>query len=141
MNDILTNNYNKNPTNIADLFKVLDNENFYISSDSIMIRNSVLVKNRVYLVVEFLDNGEIKHYPIKMLHAYRKGFHVLIFGMDLTTNEFIYKKLRLDADSVKCDWLIVEIDFFDDNQLFENLNKFDLKNKLVRGWRSAQLIL
>ena len=130
MNDLIKNHKNKSPILITDLFRKLDDDKFFIDSDCVFTNNNILVKNRVYDIIDFLDNGGINQYHVKMLHAYLKGFYFIFVGIDLLTGEFMYRRHRLDARMLACDWLVVDLDFFD-NEINEYFIRFASKKKIL----------
>lgn len=128
MNDLLNNHLKKTPPRIADLFRELGDEAFFINSECVITKNQILVKNRVYQILDFLDNYEIRINYIKLLHAYLKGFDAYVVGIDIVTGELIHRHHRLDSEISVCDWVIIDLDFFE-KEVNENTIRFSCKRK------------
>ena len=127
MNDFLKDSSKKQPR-ISDLFRELGDEAFLINSDCIFTKNKILVKNRIYQILDLLDNGAFNLFHIKLLHAYLKGFDVFIVGIDIVTGEVLYRHHRLDAGILPCDFLIVDLDYFE-KEVSEDTIRFFCKRK------------
>lgn len=123
-------NLQKKPTHITDLFRELGDEAFFINSDCVFTKNKILVKNRVYEVLDFLDNGGISLFHIKLLHAYLKGFDAVIVGIDIVSGEVMHRTHRLDTGILPCEWVILDLNFFD-TEIDENIIRFSCKKKIL----------
>ncbi len=128
MNDIMKNILKKTPPRIPDLFRELGDDAFFIKSDCVLTKNQILVKNRIYEVLDFLDNAKIRLNHFKLLHAYLKGFDAYIVGIDIVTGEIIYRHHRLDTEVSVCDWVIIDLDFFE-KEVNENVIRFSFNRK------------
>ncbi|HKJ80961.1 MAG TPA: hypothetical protein VJ954_02975 [Ignavibacteriaceae bacterium] len=128
MNDLLNSHLKKTPPRVPDLFRELGDDAFFVNSDCVITKNQILVKNRVYEILDFLDNYKIRINHIKLLHAYLKGFDAFIVGIDIVSCEVIFRHHRLDTEISVCDWVIIDLDFFE-KEVNENTIRFSCKRK------------
>ena len=119
-------NSQRKPTRITDLFKELGDEAFFINSVCIYTKNQIIVKNRSYELFDLLDNGGMRFCYFKFLHAYLKGFDVVIAGVDIVTGEVLHRTHRLDAGILPCDWLVLDLESFD-KEINENSIRFSFQ--------------
>jgi hypothetical protein len=127
MNDIL-NNLSKNPPpKIKDYYRVLGDEGFYINSYCINTKNHIIVKDRVYQIVDFLKNAETHIIYFKFKEAYLKGYTVYIIGIEIASGDFIYCHHRLNG-ILDCNWMLNEIDLFE-KEANEDTIRFSCKRK------------
>ena len=118
----------KSSQRIPNFFRELGDDAFFINSECVFTKNQILVKNRVYEILDFLNKGKIHINHVKLLHAYLKGFKVFIVGLDIVTGEVLYRHHRLGNEITVCDWLIIDLDFFK-KEVNENLIRFSCKRK------------
>jgi hypothetical protein len=97
----------------------INNDAFFILSDCVNTKNHILVKDRVYEIVDFLKNAETKITHIKFKEAYVRGFEVYVVGIEITKGDLIYCHHRLNSGILNCDWMIVDLDLFEktDNEV------------------------
>lgn len=128
MNDFSKTPVNKTPPRITDLFRELGDEAFFVNSECTLTKNQILVKNRIYEILDFLDEGKIRITYIKLLHAYLKGFDAYIIGIDIVTGEVIHRQHRLGTEISICDWVIIDLDYFE-KEVNENSIRFSCNRK------------
>lgn len=128
MDTILNNLSNKLLPRISDFFRVLGDDAFFILSDCVNTKNHLLVKDRVYEIVDFLKNAETKITHIKFKEAYLKGYEVYVVGIEIVTGELIYCHHRLNNKILNCDWVIVDLDLFE-KEANEDTIRFFCKRK------------
>ena len=128
MNDLVNNSAKKLPPRISDLFLELGDDAFFINSDCVFSKNRIIVKNRIYLILDLLDNGGFRLNHIKFMHAYLKGFDAFIVGIDIVKGEVFYRHHRLDNSILPCDWLIIDLDYFE-TDVNENTIRFSCTKK------------
>jgi len=131
MDNSFQNTQKKPPTRITDLFQELGDEAFLINSICVYTNNQIIVKNRIYELFDLLDNGGMRFCYLKLLHAYLKGFDVVIVGIDIVTGEVLFRTHRLDAGIIPCDWLLLDLESFE-KEINENTIRFSFKRNSLK---------
>ncbi len=113
MSEVLNPSFKKPVPCISDLFQKVGNDAFLIKSDIIITKNQILIKNNIYLILDFLDLGEMHFTHIKLLHTFTKEFMLFIIGVDIKSGGIIKRIHRLDTELMPSEFVIIDLDFFE----------------------------
>jgi hypothetical protein len=90
MNQLPVNPKNKPNTLISDLFYPVGEESWFVNNVCVFCDNQLLVKNRIYHMLDFLDAGGIKLTYLKLLDVFLKGFEVLLLDLILKKEKLLF---------------------------------------------------
>ena len=90
---------------------------FYIDSECIMTENKIINVLEQYDLIEFRDGGGIVMRDVRFWHALMKNNVLKIVVNDTDSNKVLHRTHCTNDESVPCDWLLVEKNYFNDDLL------------------------
>ena len=85
---------------------------FVIDAPCIFCENKIIRVQEKYDLLDFLDNGHLSERTLKFWYAVLKGYTLKIILLDTKTGKLLHRTHRMDNDSIPCDWLLIEKDYF-----------------------------
>ena len=89
---------------------------FYINAFCIFTENKILKPLQIYDLLDFGDECSFDLRKVRFWHATLKGFTLKIIVLEIQSGEIIHRTYRMNDVSLPCDWLIIEQDYFNDNE-------------------------
>lgn len=93
-----------------DGFFVIDSECIFCESKAVFIQD-------IYSLIEFRDGGGIDISNVKFWTAILKDNILKIIVFDTDSNRVLHRTHPFDDESIPCDWLLVEKNYFNDDLL------------------------
>ncbi len=108
--DIQSQNHNPNDL-ITDRFQ--HHKGFFIIDvDCIMTENQVVNVRGIYMLVEFLEGGDIRYRDVEFWHAVLKNGLLKIIVYDIGNKALITRIHDMNKGSYSCDWFLISEDVF-----------------------------
>jgi len=90
---------------------------FVIDSECIFCENKAVFVKDIYDLIEFRDGGGIDMRSVRFWTAILKDDVLKIVVRDTDSNQILHRTHPFNDESVPCDWLLVEKNYFHDDLL------------------------
>ena len=90
---------------------------FVIDSECIFCENKAVFVQDIYDLIEFIDDGGIVLRDVKFRTAILKDDILTIVVYDTDAKRVLHRTHPFNDESVPCDWLLVEKNYFHDDLL------------------------
>jgi hypothetical protein len=109
--DIQSQNHNPNAL-ITDKFQ--KHKGFFIiDARCIMTEGQIVNVRSIYMLVEFLDGGDIQYRDVEFWHAVMKGDWLKIIVYDIENEAIVTRIHDMTKDSYSCKWFLISEDVFE----------------------------
>ena len=85
---------------------------FIIPSPCILCQDKIVKVRNIYDLLDFDDNGGINYRSVQFWTAYQNGFTITIVVLELKSGELLKRKHRLNNASLPCDWVLLNLNYF-----------------------------